>query len=137
MNSSRMKKGIVPTIAIVASLLFMGGCASMKMSYHKYVMRGTILMAAGNEVYLCIGSKDGARVGQKFDVYKLSAQAIAQPGKGGVPGPRFRKDKTGTVKITEIVNEHFARATVTSGTVLKDYIAELEFPVDCDCNKSK
>lgn len=137
MNMQRMKKSAAPAILIVTALIFMSGCASWNKAYHKYIMRGTILETSGNEVYLCIGSRDGAQVGQKFDVYKLTTQGTYQPGKGGVVGPTFRKDKTGTIKITQIVNEHFARATVTSGTAKKDYVAELEFPVECDCNKGK
>jgi hypothetical protein len=123
-------------VALTAAILF-AGCASFRTAHHKYVMRGTILMTTGNEVYLCIGSRDGAQVGQKFDVYKLVAEGANQPGKGGVSGPKFRKDKTGTIKITQIVNEHFARADIIYGTAQKDYVAELEFPVDCDSNKSK
>jgi hypothetical protein len=95
-------------------------------------MRGMIVTAKGSEVYLCIGSKDGAQVGQIFDVYKIVAQGVNQPDKGGVPGPVFRKEKTGRVKIRELVDEHFARAMVVSGTAQKNYIVELEFPENYD-----
>ena len=135
MNHKRINtKGTALAVTFSMVVLIIG-CASFKAAYHKYVMRGTVLESAGNEVYLCMGSRDGAQAGQKFDVYRLVSMGATQPGKGGVTGLQFRKEKTGTIKITQIVNEHFARAEVTSGTVLKDYIAELEFPMDCSCNK--
>ena len=139
MNQIRSKtKGTLKAIALITAVFIMGGISysmgstSSNKIYHKYVMRGMVLTAEGKEVYICIGSKDGALAGQKFDVYRLVAQGINQPGKGGVAGPVFRKEKTGTVTITQIVDEHFARATITSGAAQKNYIVELEFPVNCD-----
>jgi hypothetical protein len=137
MNQKRIgTKSSAMAITLTVAILFVG-CASFRAVHHKYVMRGSILLTSGNEVYLCIGSRDGAQVGQKFDVYKLVAQGVNQPGKGAVPSMTFRKERTGSIKITQIVNEHFARADIVNGTVQKDYVAELEFPFDCNTEKSK
>ncbi|OHD66191.1 MAG: hypothetical protein A2176_08100 [Spirochaetes bacterium RBG_13_51_14] len=134
MNPQGMKKSIVSGILILAALLLMAGCASWNKAYHKYVMRGTILEATGKDVYLCIGSKDGAQVGQKFEVYKISRQPGSYTGKGGwIPYGTYTRYKTGNVKITEIVNEHFAKAIILSGTAHKDYIVELAYPLTCKC----
>lgn len=80
-------------------------------------MKGSIIEAYDSEVYLCIGSKDGASVGQELDVYKII--------KTKSKGTPFKRVLTGKVKITQIVDEHFAKATVISGKAEKDDIVEL------------
>ncbi len=81
------------------------------------IMKGSIIETSDSEVYLCIGSKDGASVGQELDVYKIVRVTRARP--------TFRREHTGKVKITEIIDEHFAKATVISGKAEKDDIVEL------------
>ncbi len=92
-------------------------CAAV---YHRYFMSGSIVETSDSDVYLCIGSKDGASVGQELDVYKLIRIAS--------PRPTFKRELTGKVKITEIIDEHFANATVTSGKAEKNDIVELVHP---------
>jgi hypothetical protein len=59
-------------------------------------------------------------VGQELDVYKVIRVTRARP--------TFRPEHTGKVKITEIMDEHFARATVISGKAEKNDIVELVLP---------
>ncbi len=96
----------------VAFLMF--SCATF---YHGVLMKGSIIEASDSDVYLCIGSKDGAAVGQELDVYKVIRVRRATP--------TFKRVFSGRVKITEIIDEHFARATVISGKAEKDDIVEL------------
>ncbi len=91
-------------------------CATL---YHEWIMRGSIIEASDSEIYLCIGSKDGASVGQELNVYKIVRLAER---------PLFRREPVGKVKITEIVDEHFAKATVISGKAEKNDIVELVRP---------
>jgi hypothetical protein len=83
-------------------------------------MKGSIIEASESEVYLCIGSRDGASVGQELDVYKI-LQTRPKP-------TFFSRVQTGKVKITEIIDEHFAKATVISGKAEKNDIVELIRP---------
>ena len=99
-------------LAFVFLLIF--SCASF---YHGFVMKGSIVEASDSDVYLCIGSKDGASVGQELDVYKIIRVTKARQ--------TFRREHTGKVKIIEIIDEHFAKATVISGKAEKDDIVEL------------
>lgn len=86
-------------------------------------MRGQILDASNGEVYLCIGTKDGASVGQVVDVYKfVKGNALPHGDKSGFV---FVKEKTGTVKIIE-VTDHYAKAAVISGTAKENSLVELE-----------
>ncbi len=99
-------------------IFLMFSCATMGQKvYHGFLMKGSIIETSDSEVYLCIGSKDGASVGQELDVYK-----VLQRQSKGTP---FRREHTGKVKITEIIDEHFARAAVISGKAEKNDIVEL------------
>lgn len=104
----------------MAGLFLMTSCAAIqeKPAYHRLVMKGSIIHTIDGSVYLCIGTKDGAAVGQEFDVYKITF--TGQP-----KHPEFVRTKTGRVKITEIVDEHFAIASIISGTAEKNDIVEL------------
>ncbi len=108
---------VVPLILVTSLLFLMFSCATV---YHRFIMKGSIIKASGSEVYLCIGSKDGASVGQELDVYEIIETK---------PTPTlFRRVIVGKVKITEIVDEHFAKATVISGKAEKNDIVELTRP---------
>jgi hypothetical protein len=59
-------------------------------------------------------------VGQELEVYKIFQ---TRP-----KAALFRREHTGKVKITEIIDEHFAKATVISGKAEKNDIVELVRP---------
>ena len=99
------------------NFILLASCATMGKAYHKYLMKGSIIETEADEVYLCIGSRDGAKVGQELDVYKIITISKAMS--------TFQRELTGKVKITEIVDEHFAKAKVISGTAKKNDIVEL------------
>jgi len=110
-------KSAVSLILATLVILLTVSCAT---GYHRFVMKGSIIETSDSDVYLCIGSRDGAAVGQELDVYKI-LQTKPQP-------TFFRREYTGKVRITEIVDEHFARATVISGKAEKNDIVELTRP---------
>jgi hypothetical protein len=101
-------------------LFIVASCAAIQQqpAYHSMVMKGSIIHTTNDGVYLCIGRKDGASVGQELDVYKITFT-------GGPKAPSFKRDKIGKVKITEIIDEHFATATVISGKAEKNDVVEL------------
>jgi hypothetical protein len=94
----------------------------MESAGHKYVMRGQVLEVTNNMAYLCIGSKDGTQVGQELTAYRFVKTAYPFP-KSGLPS--FRKVEAGKVKISEIVDEHYANARVLSGTIEVNDVVEL------------
>jgi len=118
------KKSIKSAASLILAtfvIFLMSSCATMGQKvYHGFIMKGSIIEASGSDVYLCIGSKDGATVGQELDVYKI----LQRRSKATV----FRREHTGKVKITEIIDEHFAKATVISGKAEKNDIVELVRP---------
>ena len=56
---------------------------------------------------------------QELNVYKM-VSTTTNP-----KVPMFRREYTGKVKITEIVDDHFAKAIITSGKAEKNNIVEL------------
>lgn len=79
---------------------------------HQYLMRGQILEIEDKTLVICVGSADGAEVGQELDVVRH--QRIHRHKQ---PGPQFRRENVGRVKITTIFDEHYAEATVIDGDV--------------------
>lgn len=116
-----MKKRTLIGLLFVTLLISMAGCATNSPTYHKYVMRGQILEVNDNIAYLCIGSSDGASVGQELAVFKFGRVAV--PAK--FSGPIYKREEVGRVKIVEIVDEHYAKANVLTGEVNANYVVEL------------
>ncbi|MBL8020750.1 MAG: hypothetical protein JNM27_13850 [Leptospirales bacterium] len=105
---------------LLPMLIFAAACSSMGEARHRYLMKGSIIDSDSTTVYLCIGKKDGAQVGQELVVQKSEVTHTT---------PRatvYRLKRTGTVRITEIIDEHFARATVVSGSAAQGSIVHLE-----------
>lgn len=109
--------------ALVAVLyLMVAGCATLETAEHKYIMRGQVLEVAGNEAYLCIGSKDGAQVGQEYTVYRF----VKAPNPNTKsPVAYFRREEIGKLKIMEIVDEHMATAKTITGKIQAYDVVEL------------
>lgn len=80
---------------------------------HKYLMRGQVLEVEDKSLVLCIGTADGAEVGQELDVVRHERSQT--PPKAA--GPNFRRERVGKVRITRIFDEHYAEANVLEGDV--------------------
>ena len=85
---------------------------------HSFIMRGSVVDVAPGVVTICIGRADGAQVGQTLSVVRISSIGTA-----GRP-LSFRRQDTGSLTISRIVDDHFAQATVVSGRIAKNDIVE-------------
>jgi hypothetical protein len=101
----------------------LAGCSTIQSAGHRYLMRGQVLQASDGMVYLCVGRADGAKKGQRLSAFRFVPSRT--PGSKGNP-PMFKREKTGQVEITEVVDEHYARAKVISGEVREGSMVELE-----------
>lgn len=90
---------------------------------HTFFMRGTVVRATGHQLVVCIGRTDGAQAGQELTVYRVSEHRHGPKGP-----PMFQRNEVGSVHIDEVIDEHFARASITSGTVRRNDIVELRRP---------
>ena len=116
--------GMRAVVNVFIAILFIvaAGCATLESAGHKYIMKGQILEVTDREAYLCIGSAEGAKAGQEFTVYRfVRLQGI---GAKQTP-PSYKRELVGAVKITEVVDEHYAKATVLRGDVNVNDVAEL------------
>lgn len=102
-------------------VLAVSGCATTTQVYHGVIMRGEVLAVDGNDVTLCIGERDGAKVGQQLDLVRHTA--VPQGGKSNVV--TFRRDAVGSVRIARIVDEHYAQAAVLAGQAKVGDVVEL------------
>lgn len=119
-----MEKRSALRILFAVLLIFtMAGCATMETAGHKYIMRGQVLDVSDGMAYLCIGSQDGARAGQELEAYRFTRLLSAASKQGP---PAFKRERVGMVKITEVVDVHYARAKVLRGEVRENDVVELK-----------
>jgi multidrug efflux pump subunit AcrA (membrane-fusion protein) len=120
--SNIVLKTVFPPISrrlfLGASLILgLSACASVSPTYHSMVMRGQVLSVNDNSqtvnptAQICIGERDGASVGQIFDVIRHVKEGTGR--KGNVP--YFRPQKVGQVRIVEIYDDHYASVEPVSG----------------------
>ena len=115
-----MKTKFIFAVLSLIMLSFVAGCTTFEAAKHQYIMRGQILESSDDGIYLCIGSADGAKEGQEYKVYKF----VRTPGTKSQPN--YRREETGTIKITDIVDEHYAKAKILTGEAKENYIVELD-----------
>ena len=113
------------TVKVFWAVLLFGatGCAALGSAGHKYIMWGQVLELTDDTAYLCIGSADGAQVGQEYAAYKFTK--IPSANLKSVQHS-YKREETGTVKILEIVDEHMAKAKVLAGHVETNNMVELK-----------
>ena len=116
----KMFKNIAKFGSVLVVVGLLAACAGSPI-YHKAIMRGQVVGVEANEVVLCIGSKDGAQVGQTLEVYR-----VVNESRTSERGDLFKKNYIGEVVIGSIVDDHFARASVNSGDVKKHDVVELK-----------
>ena len=124
MRNMKMKRKLVFNAFLVFLVVALAGCSRMDTERHEILMKGQILEVTDNSAYLCIGSKDGADVGDQFAVYKFTR--AENPDSKYAAHPYYEREVVGKIKITEIVDEHMAKANILSGEVKPHYFVELE-----------
>ena len=115
----RIRVAIRRLLLLTGLLTTLSACESLQSARHEYLMRGQVLEATASEVLICVGSSDGARTGQELSAYRFA------PNTGRPIRPPYERVQTGTVRIGEVIDEHFARAQVTSGAPAVYDIVEL------------
>jgi hypothetical protein len=103
----------------VACSVFLSGCAPN--IQHGWIMRGQILSATDDDVTICVGRRDGAAIGDEFDVQHITV--VPGPPKGS---PSFKRTDAGRVRIVDLFNEHYARAHVLRGSPAVNDVVELQ-----------
>lgn len=115
-----------PVLAAVGVLLVlaMTACGSEDPCRHTVRMRGHILEVPHGRLVLCVGEKDAVQVGQVLQAF--SQRRVT--GTDNPAGPRYRREPSGTVRITSLFDEHYATAEIVTGTPGIHDIVELPRP---------
>jgi predicted small secreted protein len=117
-----MRKSAIVNMFLAILFIVTAGCATMQSAGHKYMMKGQILDVSDGVAYLCIGSAEGAKEGQEFPVYRY----VRLPYSGAKQAtPSYKREEVGAVKITQVVEEHYARADILRGDIKTNDVAEL------------
>jgi hypothetical protein len=115
-------KRIVISIALFSVVIItVAGCATMEISRHMYLMRGQVLEVTGDEAYICIGTAEGGKPGQEYTVYRFAKEKTFTAKQARA----FKREWVGAVKITDVVDEHYAKAKVLKGDVRENDIVQL------------
>ncbi len=105
------------------SLIFTTFVIFLIVSCAGVLTKGSVVETLNSVVYLDIQSGGGVSVGQELNVYKTIMYPQEHLATRASKGPQ-----TGKVKVTEILDKHFAKAVVTSGKAEKGDIVELVHP---------
>ena len=108
---------LLPTILLAVSL---AGCLPDSVR-HGWVMRGQVLALDNGVATVCIGTSDGAKVGQVLEVQHITPK----PSGNSHASVTFTRTDAGRVKITELFDEHYARAQVVAGNPAVNDVVEL------------
>jgi len=110
------------SLAIAAIAMFAAVPAAAAGIGHSFFMKGSIVAEQAEGKVVCIGSEDGATVGQVLDVYR-TVQHPGPSSKGA--GPFFHREPAGHVRIDHVYDAHFAHVSVVDGSPALHDIVEL------------
>lgn len=113
-----MLKNISKKIALLAFAIVLTGCANSDFS-HSYLMRGQVV-STSNDVVVCVGAADGAEVGQVLTAYRFVMNDDNDEG-----ADFFKRVDIGQVKISEIIDDHFAKVSVQKGEIKRYDMVQL------------
>lgn len=113
-----MKTTLAKFSYLLIAILFVSACSSTQF-YHQNIMRGQVVGINGKEAVVCIGARDGAKVGQELQVYRYNWEPVIEEGEG-----RYTVEKIGAVVVKSVVDDHFAKVAITSGDVKKSDMVE-------------
>lgn len=115
-----MLNKISKVMVLVVFSVVLAGCANSGFS-HKYLMRGQVIAASSDNVVVCVGLDDGAKVGQELLAYRFF-----ETNNSGEGDDFYEKRNVGKVKIEKIINEHYAKVSVIEGNIEKHDLVQLD-----------
>lgn len=115
-----MKNQIAKITLILAMVGLLGACSTSSI-YHESLMRGQVVQVEEDQVVVCIGNEKGAKPGMSFDVFEVVYEGTIMEGTDS-----YRLEKVGGIEVQSIVDNHFARARITSGKVERNNVIELK-----------
>ena len=115
-----MFKKIILRLSTVLLVLTLSACSNSYFS-HNYLMRGQVVSDTNNNIVVCVGYEDGAKVGQRLNVYRFF-----DSNNHGEGGDTYERRNVGVVEVTSIIDEHFAKVKLVEGKVTTADMVQLE-----------
>ena len=129
-------KRLLLIVFIILGLFTMSSCATTSCG-QKYTkssgmisVKGSVIKVADKGVYLCIGSLDGAYVGQELEVWRtIYGKGTATTDVEGftTSSGEISESMVGKVKITKVLDDHYSMAEVISGEAKLHDIVESKY----------
>lgn len=111
----------IPIVSTLVLCALLAGCASDAIR-HGWVMRGQILAMDDTVATVCVGTHDGARVGQVLAVQHYTVKYnVGFKGANSVT-----RTDIGQMRISDLFDEHYAHAVVVSGHAAVNDMVGLE-----------
>ena len=129
-------KRLLLIVLIILGLFTMSSCAttSCGQRYTKssgmISVKGSVIQVADNAVYLCIGSLDGAYVGQELEVWRtIYGKGTSTTDVQGftTSSGEISESMVGKVRITKVLDNHYSMAEVISGEAKLHDIVESKY----------
>ena len=98
-------------LLVLAMMTSLAACTTGQAVYHGVLMKGHVVDQDANGPIVCIGTEDGAKVGQQLAVYHNDRNPVQK-----TSSPIIRTD-AGTIEIVEIFDAHYARTKVIRGQI--------------------
>lgn len=113
----RVKQWVFPLVLAITLLL--GGCANSQF-YHDSFMSGVVAEVKDKEALVCISGRPDVQPGTVLEVFTLrqGSNAVFHDNWG------YQRLLSGQVKVTEVVDEHFAKVTLIKGRIRKHDMIE-------------
>lgn len=113
----RANQLVIPVVVLFT--LILGGCAN-RQSFHESFMSGVVADVTENGALVCISGQSDIQPGTLLDVYRL------QQGTNTVihDSLAYQRIHTGQVKVTQVIDEHFAEVTLVKGRIRKHNMVE-------------
>jgi hypothetical protein len=109
-------------VSLLLGTAALAGCATNSPARHEYIMRGQVLSVDGSTLTVCVGTLDGAKVGQLLDVIRHVRRTHSPKASGS----DFRREDVGQVRIASLFDEHYATAEIVKGHPEVNDTVELE-----------
>jgi len=131
-------KRLLLFVLVIIGVFALSSCATTSCG-QKYAKGNGIIAIKGSvvkvmndkSVYLCIGSLDGAVVGQELEVwrtiYGVGTDATSTISAGSVSAGEISESMVGKVKITKVLDDHYSVAEVISGDAKLHDIVETKY----------
>lgn len=117
-----LRRSMLYTVLAIAVTLV--GCVEGGV-HHGAMMRGQILDLDNGTATISVGTQDGVKPGQIFDVQHYT-HVFGDSSNNGASN--YSRSVVGKVQIIEVIDAHYARAQIASGKPSVNDVVELEVP---------